>query len=465
MTHLASHRQAAHPPGEVVLALRRLSGDLAILSTVGSVVALYAISAITMEHFGIAYITSGGGPLSKVHPAFLLAVAALAFRCLASHRPLQAAWRLVSSDAGVVLLSFSIVLTAFYAAAIAKVPYTGVLDAFVLPMLLFLLLRDLDPSLRRWLALLVGFLLCVNGVMAIIEFYGGFHFIRLEFDPTVSADPTHAGGSFDLKAAMALDWRPFALLGHPLVNGLIVQSAICCLLARGARWLPWIVKGPVLVLLCTSLVTLGARTSLVFTLVVGSCFVLDGWCRAVSRGARLQPQHVAIAFIAIAVAALAIFAGVDAGIFDRTIERFASDQGSAATRLVMFEMFKPLSWNDIVFGPDKDVVATWQRLEGLEFGIESSWVGLILTYGLAVTLMIITGLLAFSRSVVRASGPGATFILVVFFLTVSGSASLSGKTTVFAATTVLIQLFLSRDGGAARQKSGLPPRATMSDGP
>lgn len=445
MTNLASNRLGTNSRGDLARAWLRLSADLALLSTVAAIVALYAISAITMEHFGIAYVTSGGGPLSKVHPAFPLALAALGFRCMASHRPLQTSWRLVSDDPGVLLLAFSIVVTAFYAAVIAKTPFTGLLDTFVLPILFFLLLRDLDPRLRRWLALLVSAILCINAVMAVIEFFGGFHFIRLEFDPSISPDPTDPGAAFDWKAAMVLDWRPFALFGHPLVNGLIVQGAICCLLARGSRWLPWSLKAPLLALLCVSLFMLGARTSLVLTLVAGCYFVFGGWCRALSRGARLKPQQMAIASGLVAVTFLAILIGSATSIFDRTVERFASDQGSAAARLVMLDLFQPFSWSDIVLGPDKDVVATWQRLEGLDFGIESSWVGLALTYGLAAMAMILTGLFAFSRSVVRASGPGASLILVVFFVAVSGSASLSGKTTVFAATTVLLQLFLYHD--------------------
>lgn len=461
MAERTFQRDTSAVAGPTDVPWRSIFADLAMLATIAAVLALFAISAITLEHFGIAYISSGGGPFAKVHPSFLLAAAALAFRCLASRHPFRTARRLAFDDPGVVLLSLSIVLTGLYAAVVSKTPVTGVFDTFVLPMMFFLLLRDLDPKLRRRLALLVGVMLAINSVMAIMEFFGHFHFIKFDFDPNVSADPTT--GDFDWKAEIALDWRPIALFGHPLVNGLVVQAAIFCLLARGSRWLAWIVKGPLLALLCVSMLTFGARTSLVLALVFGAWLVVDAATRSIGHGARLELKHVAFALLAISLSVPVLSLAADTGVFDRTLERFTTDAGSAKSRLVMFDLFQHVSLTDLILGPDKDVVATWQRIEGLEFGIESSWVGLVLTYGLVVTATIVLGLVVFSRSVMRASGPGAGVTLLAFFLAVSGSASLSSKTTVLAETSVLIQLFLypdrRRDAASIRPPAAAGSRA------
>jgi hypothetical protein len=166
---------------------------------------------------------------------------------------------------------------------------------------------------------------------------------------------------------------------------------------------------------------------------------------ALRSGRRIPPRAVAYTLIAIAVAAAALAVVNETGFFDKTVERFTSDAGSAKTRFTMFELFGAFSWSDLFLGPDQDVVATWQRLYGLEFGIESSWIGLALAYGFIITGILVAGLVAFSRSVVRASGKGAAVILAFYFISVSGTASLSGKTTTLAMIVTLILLFLRKE--------------------
>ncbi|MBV9065218.1 MAG: hypothetical protein JO004_05560, partial [Methylobacteriaceae bacterium] len=135
----------------------------------------------------------------------------------------------------------------------------------------------------------------------------------------------------------------------------------------------------------------------------------------------------------------------ETGLFERMAERFRADDGSALARLTMWSLFDPIPWRDLVLAPDQAVVKTWQRLQGLEFGIESFWVGFALTYGLIMTAVLIAGLTAFVVSVVRLSGPGAIAVFLFYFAGASTSTSLSSKTTSFAILTVLILLVLRKD--------------------
>ena len=112
----------------------------------------------------------------------------------------------------------------------------------------------------------------------------------------------------------------------------------------------------------------------------------------------------------------------------------------------MFSLFGPISYHDLFLHPDKDLVATLQRVYGLEFGIESSWLGMALTYGIIVTAIVTAGILAFLRSVLRACRQGALIVSLFYLALVSVSASLSGKTTTFAMVVALIVLFLRKDG-------------------
>jgi hypothetical protein len=137
------------------------------------------------------------------------------------------------------------------------------------------------------------------------------------------------------------------------------------------------------------------------------------------------------------------------GLFERMGERFRADEGSAVARLTMWRLFGPIPWRDLVLAPDQAVVKTWQRLEGLEFGIESFWVGFVLTYGLIMSAVLIAGLAAFVISVVRLSGRGAMAVFLFYFAGASTSTSLSSKTTSFAILTALVLLVLRRENHSA----------------
>jgi hypothetical protein len=139
----------------------------------------------------------------------------------------------------------------------------------------------------------------------------------------------------------------------------------------------------------------------------------------------------------------------ETGLFDRMAERFRADDGSALARLTMWSLFDPIPWRDLVLAPDQAVVKTWQRLEGLEFGVESFWVGFALTYGLIMSTVLIAGLAAFVVSIVRLSGRGALAVFLFYFAGASTSTSLSSKTTSFAVLTALILLVLQREDRSA----------------
>ena len=419
--------------------------DLAMLGTVAAVVGLFLISPVTLEAHGIAYLTSGGGLFSKLHPSTFVAGAALGLRCLGSPRPFAKGWRLLTSDTGAVVLLVAVAFAGFCATMIDQTPVTPLIDTFILPVLVFLLLRDLDPIVMRWLALLITIVLCLNALIAITEFLRGWHLVHIDVPDGASPDPTRGDTTFDWRAQLSLDWRATALLGHPLSNGLIAGAFIICLSAAGTKWLPGSVKLPMILLQFVSMFAFGARTSLVLSVAFAAWLGLGQAIEGIGRGARLRPQQIAITFMVIALLIAGGAIILQSGFADRTIDRFSDDAGSATTRITMFNLFQPLSVFDMLFGPDKDVVATWQRLEGLEFGIESSWVGLALIYGLVVTGMLVIGTLALALSVARASGRGAFMVLLLYFILASVAATMSGKTTTYGMIVCLVMVFLHKD--------------------
>ena len=431
--------------------LRRASSSLtihdvlpvgALLATFAAVIGLFAISPITLEAHGIAYLTSGGGVLAKFHPSTLIAGAALALRCLSARTPLKTAWRLATGDPGVVLLLAAVAVAGLFAIFIDKTPVTPLVDTFVLPVMVFLLLRDLDPVVTRWLAIAVTAVLFANSIIAIAEFLNGWRLIHIDVPADTSADPTRSDLNFSWQAELSQDWRAVALLGHPLVNGLIGGVFLLCLMAPGAAWLPSGIRLCLIALQGVSMFAFGARTALVLTIVFGAWLVCVSIVEGVTRGARLAPRQVAAALLVAGCFVVGLALVSQSGFLDKTLQRFAEDSGSATTRLTMFSLLDPMSWSDLFLKPDKDLVATWQRMYGLEFGIESSWLGLVLTYGIIVTTIIIAGLMAFAHSLLRWSTRGGGFVLALYFILVSVSATMSGKSTTFAMTIALMMLFL-----------------------
>ena len=438
---------------------RILCADLALAATVCAVIALFALSPVTLEGMGIPYMTAGGGVFSKVHPATPLAGCALALRCLAARRPLAEAWRLVTADAGALLLLCAFAIMVAYASLISHTPFTPLIDTFALPALMFLLLRDIDPRITRALAIAVLLLFCANAVMALVAFIGQRHLITIPVPAGVSSDPTRGDVTFDWRAQLANDWRATALMGHPLTNGLATGALILCLFARGTSWVPALIKAPIIVFQAVAMLAFGARTALVLTIILSIWLGAGHLFHLLKEGRRLRPQHVAFGLVLVAIALLGVGLFAQTSLVERTLERFQNDQGSATTRITMFYLFDPLSWSDIILGPDPDQVATQQRLEGLEFGIESSWVGLALTYGLAVTTITLTALAAFTRSLMKATGPGTGIVALFFVIQVSTAASLSTKTTILAMTTALLLILLQKNEGVDVHRRLIPGAA------
>ena len=355
---------------------------------------------------------------------------------------MRTGWRLLSGDVGIVLLTAAVTVAAVFAVIIDKTPVTPLVDTFILPIIVFVLLRDLDPRLMRWLAILVAAILVANSVIAIAEFLRGWRLIHIDIPDEVTADPTSANAIFSWQAELSQDWRATAILGHPLVNGLIAGTFMICLAASSASWLPLVLRVPMIALQGASMFTFGARSALVLTAGLILWLLVSRLIDATTAGARFQPRQIAFALMAAGLLVVGLAVLGQTGFLDKTIERFTNDSGSASTRLTMFSLLEPMSWSDLLLKPDKDLVATWQRMYGLEFGIESSWLGLVLTYGAMVSALLVAGLLAFARSVVRRSARGGGLVMVLYFVLVSASATLSGKTTTFAMTVALIMLFL-----------------------
>ena len=150
------------------------------------------------------------------------------------------------------------------------------------------------------------------------------------------------------------------------------------------------------------------------------------------------------------VVAVALIVLQQSGFFDQFVNRLVDDDGSAGTRVEMFELFKYLNWYDFLLGPDPRQIATLMAQHGLLYGIESFWVAVMLLHGLVVSLLFFAALFFFCREAVTSAGTGAFVVFLYFFAVASTSVSLSAKSPVFAIMVMLAFVLGNRSTAAAR---------------
>lgn len=415
-------------------------GGLFDAALVAMVILFLTISAFALIELGWQYGESGGSALEKIHPATLLAAFLVVLVALVQGNPLLALGEAFATHPRVFVYLVGVVLLMLHALLVVGLPFTVFIDTFIGPILVLLLLRDLDEERRRQLAWLVHGLFLLNTVLGLAEFALGF---RLT--------PLHIEGE-----TLEEEWRSSALMGHPLSNAMLTGSYMVLLLSGGARDLPVWLKPIVFLIAGAGMVVFGGRAATALILVFIVWHVLRRTAD-VLRGKPFDPRLVLAGLIGLPVLIGAVLVLADAGFFDRFVSRLVDDHGSAGTRVEMFALFKHLTWPAILFGPDHDYVASLMRHYGLDYGIESFWVSMVLSHGLMAAGAFFVALFLFCLEVV-ALRPAALAVMIYFFAVASASLSLSAKTPGFAVLILLILVLLpaSRSRAAAHSEAGKP---------
>jgi hypothetical protein len=400
---------------------------------------VFAISPPMLFVAGINYEATGGNALEKIHPGTFLYIIAFLLFGLKAGNPLQLfVQQLFLYPAAAIFLAVWCVHLAFVVLFL-RVPFTPLIDTFLLPILVVWMLGLSGVVTRRRLGVLLHLIMSLNAVIGIAEVATGW---RLAPFVVAGIDITD-------------DWRATALFGHPLSNACLGGAYLLALVAGGGGQLPrWLLPG-VFLLQLAAMNAFGGRAGLVMCLM-GLLVTATGGALRFLNGGRVSLAQVALVAVMIPVglvAALAVFQG---GYLDRMLERFVDDKGSAGTRIAMFNLFDEIPVHDILIGPDPQLIQSLKQIEGLEFGIESFWVGFVLTYGLGPGLMFFAGLFAFFFQLTRGTRPGAWLMVLFFIGIISTSVSISAKTVILAQFAMLVLILLGREGHQTR-RSGAGP--------
>jgi hypothetical protein len=405
-----------------------------------AVVAMFAVSSSLLTNWKIHYLTAGGGFYEKLHPATYLTVLASLLLLMRNGDPIGEINRSFS-DAKLMLIYLFCWFCLLIQMFVLERPFTVIIDTFLLPLLLCLVIWRLTASQRRPLVWAIHLTLLLNVVLGYYEYFSGHHLIPLTLGDVVVLG----------------EWRSSALLGHPLTASGIVGGYILALVLRPALCPPAMIRLPLIAFCLGSLMAFGGRTALVTVLlVIGSVFCFE--LLRLLRGGRTSLPMVIGAMCLLFVAAAGIFAALDLGIFDKMLLRFSSDKGSTLARFATFNLLSHFDWYELVLGPNPVRVNALQSQLGLNYGIENFWISSIVQFGLVHTALLTVGLAAFFVELLRRSASGAYAIVLLILVIAASSVSFSSKNIQLAQFIVLVALLLPREPLPAVNASHHSPR-------
>ncbi len=387
---------------------------------------IFLVSSMTLYHFGIDYEAAGGSFIGKLHPGSWLLFAAFVLKLLGSGNPIGELDRILGRQPGTFLFLIAWTVLLVQAVLVQKLPFTPLIDTFLMPVVLVTLLRDASAPLKADLAIMLHLLFAANAVLAIFEYATGFRLV-----PFVA-------GTFVVEH----DWRSTALFGHPLLNAMLAGCYIIALVMGGGQDLPKPMRAFAMALQLVAMVAFGGRSAfvllapfLVYGLVRQALPVLRGTRRlnvgALGPGVLLVPLLLAVVVLAL-----------EQGLLDSFLMRFINDNGSAEARLILLNMFSVIPVSDLLLGPDQNYVHILEVKGGIVYGLESLWLGFFITYGILVSLVFFTGLFAFCADLLAFTQRGAIAVLLFFFIVASTSVSLGAKTVEFGMVCALVMIFL-----------------------
>lgn len=414
--------------------------EWAVIGMTGAaIVVLGTVSSEVLSALKIHYITSGGAFYEKLHPATYLTFAAFTLLLLRSGDVVGEFDRIVSGSKLVLIYFVTCGLLAFQC-IVLKRPFTNVIDTFMLPALLSMIIWSLTPSQRKPLILCIHFIIWLNVGLGFYEYFSKHRLV-----------PMTLGKTF-----VTSDWRSTALLGYPLAAAGIMAMYIMTLALRRRK--PTLLGVAALLVVMASLMVFGGRTALVMVLVVLTGLALVYAGRLV-RGERVGLLAVIMASCCLMLVGAAIPILFGTGMFDNMINRFSSDNGSAHARIASLHLLQLFDWKELLLGTEPGRASSLQSMVGLDYGIENFWIACIVQYGLIQTGLITLGLVCFFAEVLRRSAKGAWVTILFLCVVAASSVSFSSKTITLALYVTIICLMLPREPARRNAQVRLPPRA------
>lgn len=410
-----------------------------------AIIATFTLSGGMLTNWKIHYLTAGGNFYEKLHPATYFTFLAFSLLLVRNSDPVGEIDRIFSDAKLVVvyMLCWAFLLVQMF---VLERPFTVIIDTFLLPVVLCLIIWQLTPSQRKPLVWAIHLTILLNVCVGYYEYFSGHRVI-----PLTLGDVLVVG-----------EWRSSAFLGHPLTASGVVGGYILALILRPALCPPIMLRVPLIAFCLGSLMAFGGRAALVTVLLVMSLLAAVQMLH-ILRGKQVSLPMVMGAICLLFVAAAGIFAAYDLGIFDKMLLRFSSDKGSALARVATFNLLSYFDWHELLMGPNPVRVNALQSQLGLNYGIENFWISCIVQFSIIHTALLTIGLIGFFVEILKRASPAAWAIVLLILVIAASSVSFSSKNIQFAQFIIIITVLLPRE--QLRAVPAQQPRGRSTRGP
>lgn len=435
---LKTYRQP--PSAHTTVARTGLSIDTLIVGLMLlAVISTLTLSAGMLTNWKIHYLTNGGGFYEKLHPTTYFTCLAFLLLLIRNGSPIGELDRMFSESKLLIayLLCWGFL---FIQVVVLERPFTVIIDTFLLPVLLCLVMWRLTPQQKKPLVWAVHLMILLNVVIGYYEYFSGHRLIPLTLGDIIVVG----------------EWRSSALLGHPLTASGIIAAYILALVLRPSLCPSLLVRLPLIGFTLGSLMAFGGRTALVTVLAVIGVLVALELLRMM-RGGRAPLLAVIGTMCLLAAAGAVIFAALDLGIFDKMLLRFSSDKGSALARFATFDLLSYFDWHELLLGPNPVRVNALQAQLGLNYGIENFWISSIVQFGIIHTTVMTLGLMGLFAEIIKRSVPAIWAIILLILMIAASSVSFSSKNIQLAQFIILITLLLPKDQSSSTRPMQLRP--------
>ncbi|TPM94523.1 VpsF family polysaccharide biosynthesis protein [Mesorhizobium sp. B2-1-3A] len=411
---------------------------------------LFAISGGMLWLVGYNYDGLTGNPATKIHPSTYLLILVFAWRACTFGNPVGYMVAVADRRPASTLLAVMSIVLLVVVIARQRPGMAGMIDTFVAPALLVMMLGEQDEKTFARMQTVVHAIMTVNALLALFE-----------FATKTLIFPYRLDGE-----AFMTDLRSTALQGHPLSNATVTSIYVLALLS-GSKSLSMPLRLGMIGLQCAALVAFGGRSAMVLTIVLGGCYLLILGLRGLRTG-RVNLLGAALGLILAALVPVVIAVAASYGFFDALLERFVSDSGSANARVEMFDLFNHLELRDVIVGPDIDLIESLRRISGLEQGIENPIIRMVLYQGAFFTLLLFVSFALFMHEVARRCHAGIWLLMLGWLILLNTSESLASKTTLMTKFVVIALVLyrpargVGRSGAQAGHRPQTQPRVSSS---
>lgn len=241
---------------------------------------------------------------------------------------------------------------------------TFIINAFLGPALIGLLLRNI-PSSKKFITKLIIVYFITEATICILE-----RILMTNFFKTSLSDINNY--------AIDTSFRSLSIHGHPLQGALILSIIMGFIYISR---MSYIRKIQFLILGFIALLAFNTRSSIVYWGVLITVFIIKG---ILTKSENLKVKGISTIILFLSCISLTYL--LEKGWGGRLLEMSLFDESSAAVRVNLFYMFKFLNWNDILWGIPLENIEYIKYQSGIAI-IENYWVIFIFTYGLIGTII------------------------------------------------------------------------------